>query len=107
MDAHEYGLLERMLPLLAAYEEENGAAGPVSPLQFGHWLVSRLAEQPETAPAAPEPPEYLDGEIAQYLSGMYRYARFYAKKALRHTALESLDEFGYPTFGPAALSVVR
>jgi DNA-binding MarR family transcriptional regulator len=95
MDAHKYGLLEQLLPMLAAYEAESGGA-PVSPSQFGQWLVSRLEGQPETAPTAvPEPPPYLEGEIAQYLSGLYRYARFYAKKALRHTELESLDEFGY------------
>ncbi len=95
MDAHKYVLLERLLPLLAAYEEENGAGGTASPLGFGQWLVSRAEGQPETVPAVPEPPPYLEGEIAQYLSGLYRYARFYAKKALRHTQLESLDEFGY------------
>jgi len=95
MDAHKYVLLEELLPLLAAYEAENGAGGPASPLQFGQWLVSRPEAPPATAPPVPEPPPYLEGEIAQYLSGLYRYARFYAKKALRHTQLESLDEFGY------------
>jgi DNA-binding MarR family transcriptional regulator len=95
MDAHKYGALEKLLPLLAAYEAETEPARPFSPLQFGQWLVSRSEGEPETSPAAPEPPPYLEGEIAQYLTGLYRYARFYAKKALRHTQLESLDEFGY------------
>jgi DNA-binding MarR family transcriptional regulator len=95
MDAHKYDLLEKLLPLLTAYEEENALTGPISPSGFGHWLVSRSEAQSETAPTLPEPPPYLDGEISQYLSGLYRYARFYAKKALRHTQLESLDEFGY------------
>jgi DNA-binding MarR family transcriptional regulator len=95
MNTGRYALLEQLLPLLAAYEEERGAGAPATPLQFAQWLASRSAGENAAEPPVAEPPPYLEGEIAQYLSGVYRYARFYAKRALRHTQLESLDEFGY------------
>jgi DNA-binding MarR family transcriptional regulator len=99
----DYDLLTSLLPLLSRYQQENSGAKGNSVEDFANWIHEwalsqkqykdkRLPE--ETDPAVPrgENTEVTLGKLVYY---MYRYARFYTKKALKNSVLNSLDEFTF------------
>jgi len=98
-----YDLLTSLLPLISQYETDKGAGKPSSVEDFSKWMQDQMIMRRQMTdkrlplksisgvPRGEELPVSL-GKLIYY---MYRYARFYTKKALKDNPLNSLDEFTF------------
>lgn len=101
----DYTLLSNLLPLIAEFEKERHGEvlAPANLEEFAAWLHQwALMQKQFKDKRIPEntPPELPRGEgqdvtLGKLVYYMYRYARFYTKKALKDSALNSLDEFTF------------
>lgn len=98
-----YDLLTNLLPLLSRFEQEKSGSEPGRIEDFATWMTDYLlmqqTHQDKRLPvtASEDLPRGEDkavtlGKLVYY---MYRYARFYTKKALKDSMLNSLDEFTF------------
>jgi DNA-binding MarR family transcriptional regulator len=98
-----YDLLTNLLPLLEEYEAQKSSAENADIESFAAWLNTRVAinklVKDKRIPAASEDManrgEDMPVTLGKLVYYMYRYARFYTKKALKDQALHSLDEFTF------------
>ncbi len=96
-----YSLLKELLPYIEKYESRNGpeVLSPVA--DFSSWLQKEMAgevrikdtragnESLETTRRS----EDVRTTISKMVYMMYRYARFYTKKAMVNSEISSLDDF--------------
>lgn len=98
-----YDLLASLIPLLSQFEKEKKGADSGSIELFAGWLHDRtimdkkmkdkrLEESQDTGQPRGEDLRVTLGKLVYY---MYRYAKFYTKKALKNHVLNSLDEFTF------------
>lgn len=97
-DQGKYKLLQQLLPWIERYENSKGKHDESSVEDFNRWLSGQLSagydkEVVETTGRKAD--RIVEGEIAQLVSMLYRYAKLYIKKALRGSELQTLDDFGY------------
>ena len=99
----DYSLLTSILPLLSQYEQENKSASPTTIEGFASWIHEEMILRKQYTDKR-LPPEIISdmprGEdlpvtLGKMVYYMYRYARFYTKKALKDSMLNSLDEFTF------------
>jgi DNA-binding MarR family transcriptional regulator len=96
----KYKLLQQLLPLLEAYEAQQGEE-EVEVWDFLAWAQGQEgngfsnAAEPHTQAYHHIPPQG-DGpaQITQLLALMYKYLKFYFKKGMENSPLVSLDDFG-------------
>jgi DNA-binding MarR family transcriptional regulator len=96
-------LLTDLLPLLAAFQQGEDAPNADSVEAFAEWLHKQMVLKKEVndkhLPQAihPDRPrgEETPATLGKQVYYMYRYARFYTKKALKDSMLNSLDEFTF------------
>lgn len=95
-----YILLKELLPYIEEYEaeEKQPVFQPVA--DFSLWLQKQIADiRIKDTRAGNESPETTRGSedvrttISKMVYMMYRYARFYTKKAMAHSEINSLDDF--------------
>jgi len=98
-----FDLLTKLIPLLEEFQEAKNGTESRSVEHFSDWLNQqvlmrtnfpdkRLPEAGETGLPRGEDKDATLGKMVYY---MYRYARFYTKKALKDSPLNSLDEFTF------------
>ncbi len=92
--------LQSLITQLAAYEREHGT--PTNMQVFATWLlqnntmmVNAGSINKDTPPPIATGPDTIEAAISKLLFFMVRYAKGYAKKALKGTGLKSLDEYIY------------
>jgi DNA-binding MarR family transcriptional regulator len=99
----KYELLKSLLPFLNQYEQEKSKDKEVSVEDFAVWMNEHRLRQRTYAdkrlPVETQPTmsrgEDQDVTLSKLVYYMYRYARFYSKKALKNNPLNSLDEFSF------------
>lgn len=93
-----YKLLSDLLPVIKGYEDLYPERECYDLKDFAAFLVEYAREQehdPEPQRAMHPAPNAIDAIIAQDLSYLFRYMRWYFKKALRDSVLLTLDEYTY------------
>ena len=97
-----YELMQQLLRLAEKFENENGRAASLP--DFTGYLVSQMKKTPhkeatievrfgDHEPVAQEIAYNLDNNIARLVIFMSRYAKFYLKKALVGTPLQTPEDF--------------
>lgn len=93
----DYSFIKSLIGLAEDYEKTTGNASPELG-KFVKWIEGGRPAL-EAADQASTPEGYSDahvpGMISKLIVYMYRYAKLYIKKALDHSSLQSIDEFGY------------
>lgn len=100
--------IKELIALAEAYQEQTSASD-WDKEGFISWLISEATkadhDEDDTVPAQ-------DGLVAMLLTGMYKYAQFYARRVFRDTAVYSLDDFSvlislYPDAEHKKIDVLR
>lgn len=91
-----YPLLHELLDLVERYEEFRGNAEQ----SMSNFL--RFADQTLEQQTSSEEPKagmrghtYLNAMIARDISFVYRYMRYFVRKAIKNTPLQTIDEYSY------------
>lgn len=95
-----YAILHQLLDKVEEYESQTGQKLEKEDLAiFSKWLYEKTnAEETEKQKQSLqlEPTgETLDSMIGKFIGFMYRFAKFYTKKALENSPLTTLDDFTY------------
>jgi DNA-binding MarR family transcriptional regulator len=92
-------LIKQILEYLEEYEEEVGNADLK---EFSIYLKDKvIPEDPANAVRSFDTGDYLNYlsypeiEFGTLLTGLFRFAKHYMKKAFRETAIRTIDEFGF------------
>ena len=91
-----YPLLHELLDLVEKYEEFRGNAEQ-SMSNFLRFADQTLEQQTsyEEPKAGMRGHAYLNGMIARDISFVYRYMRYFVRKAIKDTPLQTIDEYSY------------
>lgn len=92
----KYDQLIRLLPYLAAFEEE-GRNENWTAKDFAYWILEQdiiTDDMVELEPAMPLQGN-LAAQITQLLTLNYKYLRFYLKKKFKEEPVSTIDEFGF------------
>ncbi|EJF53810.1 transcriptional regulator [Saprospira grandis DSM 2844] len=92
----KYDQLIRLLPYLAAFEEE-GPKPDWTAKDFAYWILEQDIEVDNITELAPAMP--LQGDLAAQITQLvtlnYKYLRFYLKKKFKDEPISTIDEFGF------------
>lgn len=91
----KYKLLQELLPYLESFEQ-SGSGDSIN--EFFHWM--------NNAPAVVSEPEHktmksvplqggINAKICQLIALMHKYVRFYYKKGLKDSLLQTTEDFGF------------
>ncbi len=102
--------LKELIALAEAYQQQTSAQ-EWDKEGFISWLISEATRTDRTETEDDMVPAQ-DGLIAMLLTGMYKYAQFYARRVFRDTAIYSLDDFSvlislYPAVEHKKIDVLR
>ena len=91
-----YPLLHELLDLVERYEEFRGNAEQ-SKSNFLRFADQTLEQQTssEEPKAGMRGHAYLNAMIARDISFVYRYMRYFVRKAIKNTPLQTIDEYSY------------
>ncbi|WP_302336194.1 helix-turn-helix domain-containing protein [uncultured Porphyromonas sp.] len=91
-----YPLLHELLDLVERYEEFRGNAEQ-SMSNFLRFADQTLEQQTsyEEPKAGMRGHAYLNAMIARDISFVYRYMRYFVRKAIKDTPLQTIDEYSY------------
>ncbi len=95
---NRYDLLARLLPEISAFEELTEQKESCSLAEFAAFLTERAKHEKlsEHHPSSVEVrATTIDALVAQDLSFLFRYMRGYFKKALKKSALLTMEEYTY------------
>ncbi len=79
-------LLTEIIEQVAAFEEATMNDTDLTLKNFLYFAHSNLAVEPDNV---------VEIHIAQYISLLHRYSKFYIKKTLKNTLLQTVDEYTY------------
>ncbi|WBM73480.1 hypothetical protein [Saprospira grandis] len=92
----KYDQLIRLLPYLAAFEEE-GPKADWTAKDFAYWILEQDIEVDNVTDLEPAMP--LQGDLAAQITQLvtlnYKYLRFYLKKKFKDEPISTIDEFGF------------
>jgi MarR family transcriptional regulator, lower aerobic nicotinate degradation pathway regulator len=89
-----YELLTNVIGKIEEYAETATKEQPISVENFSAWLTTSLIGEKTNPKTASLSGDVMDVSINRFISLMYRYTRFYGKKALENLPLQ-YDEFSY------------
>ena len=91
-----YDILHELINKAQEYESQTGQKLEKEDMAiFSKWLYEKTnAEKKEEIKLEPTG-ETLDSIIGKFIGFMYRFAKFYTKKALENSPLTTLDDFTY------------
>ena len=89
----KYELLQTLLPMLEEYERAYPKQQHLQ--HFAVWLARQTATEEQISHKSNQDSETEAAAIQTRILFLSRYARAYAKKALEHSPLGSIDEYAY------------
>jgi MarR family transcriptional regulator, lower aerobic nicotinate degradation pathway regulator len=89
-----YELLTQVIDKVGEYATTATNEQPISVENFAAWLTTSLIGEKNNPKSASLSGDVMDVTINRYIGLMYRYTRFYGKKALENLPLQ-YDEFSY------------
>jgi len=92
----KYDQLIRLLPYLAAFEEE-GENENWTAKDFAYWILEQDIATDNVVELEPAMPLQgnLAAQITQLVTLNYKYLRFYLKKKFKEEPISTIDEFGF------------